>query len=31
MTGPQGHGRDPGTGKFGAVIRLAQWDGDPRA
>jgi hypothetical protein len=30
MTGPHGHGRDPGAGKFGAVFRLAQRDGDPR-
>jgi hypothetical protein len=31
MTGIHGHGRDPGTGKFGAVSRQAEWEGDPRA
>jgi len=31
MTGPHGHGQDPGTGKFGTVIRLAQTQGDPLA
>ena len=31
MTDPHGHGQDPGTGKFGPVIRLAQRQGEPRA
>jgi hypothetical protein len=31
MSGTHGHGRDPGTGKFGAVIRQAEREGDPRA
>jgi hypothetical protein len=31
MTHPNGHGQEPGTGKFGPVIRLAQKQGGPRA
>jgi hypothetical protein len=30
MSGTHGHRRDPGTGKFGAVIRQLQREGDPR-
>ena len=31
VTGAHGRGSDPGTGKFGRVIRLTQRDGDPGA
>jgi hypothetical protein len=31
MTGTHGHAREPGTGKFGAVSRQAEREGDPRA
>jgi hypothetical protein len=31
MRRTHGHGQDPGTGKFGVVIRQAEREGDPRA
>jgi hypothetical protein len=30
MIETHGHGRDPETGKFGAVSRQAEREGDPR-